>query len=84
MVEGTKSVSVPVTGEEVQVPQASLHQILFGDGQLNAARARGAISARVNSLSGKAHLDGIITCAEDWHVKLNLLNVSSYYYMLGE
>ena len=60
MVEGTKSVSVPVTGEEVQVPQASLHQILFGGDQLTTVRAREAIRARVNSLSAIARLDGII------------------------
>ena len=84
VVKGTKSVHVPITGEEVQVPQASLHQILFGGDQLTAARARGAIRARVNSLSATARLDGIIPCAEDWHVKLNLPDVSCYYYMLGE
>lgn len=49
--------------------------MLFGGDQLTSARARGAIRARVNSLSSIAHLDGLIPCAEDWHVKLNLLAI---------
>lgn len=80
VVQYTKSVRVPITGEEVQVSQASLHQILFGGDQLTSARARGAIRTRMNSLSPIARLGGLIPCAEDWHVKLNLLDVSCYYY----
>ena len=75
VVEGTKNVHVPIPGEEVQVSQASLHPILFGGDQPTTARARGAIRARVNSLSAVTHLDGVIPCPEDWHVKLNLVDV---------
>ena len=76
LVDGTESVEVPVTNEKVQVPRASFRRIFLGGDQLTAARARGAIKSRVNSMSSAARLDGVIPCAEDWHVKLNFLDVS--------
>ena len=73
-VEYDKTVYVTGSGE-VEVSEVNLRKILFGGDQLTAARARGAKRARVNSLSGVTRLDGIIPCAEDWHIKLNLLDV---------
>jgi uncharacterized protein YjaG (DUF416 family) len=61
---------------EIEVPQESLMKVLFGGDQLTAARGRGAKRARVNSISQISRLEGIIPCAEDFHVKLNFLDVS--------
>ena len=58
--------------EVVQIPKAVIHPILFGGDQLTAVRARGAMSAKVNSCS---RFDGLIPIAEDWHTKLNFLGV---------
>ena len=37
-------------GEVIQIPKAAIHPVLFGGDQLTAARARGAKSAKVNSI----------------------------------
>lgn len=76
--EYSKTFQVPGTGDEVEVLDASLHRIFFGGDQVTAARARGAVRAKMNSLSPVTQLAGIIPCAEDWHTKLNLLDVSIY------
>ena len=47
--------------------------------QLTAARSRCAKVSRVNSVAKTLRLDGLIPCAEDWHVKLNFLDVSILY-----
>lgn len=62
----------PTTTGELQ---HHLMKILFGGDQLTVTQAR---RARVNSLSAVTRLEGIIPCAEDWHVKLNLLDGSFY------
>ena len=80
LVQTTKSVHVPVTEEEVDVSQASFRRILLGGDQLTTARARVAIRSRVNSVTSATRLDGLIPCAEDWHTKLNLLDVSKLYH----
>ena len=72
-----KDVHVQVNGEVVSVPQATFHSILFVGDHLTAARARGAKKARVNSVTPVSHLEGMIPCAEDWHARLNLLDVSN-------
>lgn len=82
-VEYAKTVYLTSTREELQVSQVNLKKILFGGDQLTAARGRGAKRARANSLSGITRLDGIIPCAEDWHVKLNLLDVCSIQYIVN-
>lgn len=76
VVQYTEKVHVPDREEEAQVSKATMQKILVGGDQLTAARARGAIKAKVNSLSPVTRLTGIIPCAEDWHVKLNFLAVS--------
>ncbi len=53
---------------ELQVSLDHLVKIFFGGDQLTAARARGSKRARVNSLSKVTRLEGIVPCAEDWHV----------------
>ena len=59
-----------------EIPSRSLIQkVLFGGDQLTAARARGAQRAKVNSFIPTLRLDGIIPCAEDWHTKMNFLEV---------
>lgn len=84
LVQTTRQVFVPGIEEEVEVCQASLHRILLGGDQLTAARARAAIKTRVNSLSCGTRLDGLIPCAEDWHTKVNLLDVSHYKHLLPQ
>ena len=74
-IEHTKRVTIKSTGEEVDVHQATFHKILIGGDQLTAARARGAKKMRANSVSPLTRLEGLIPCAEDWHTKLNLLQV---------
>ncbi len=56
----------------------SLHLILLGGDQLTAAQARGAKKTRVNSVTCGTRLDGLIPCAEYWHTKMNLLDVSYF------
>lgn len=73
--EYAKTIHRTSTGRELEVSQVHVRKILFGGDQLTAARGRGAKRSRVNSLSGVTRLDGIIPCAEDWHIKLNLLDV---------
>ncbi len=51
-------------------------QYFLGGDQLIAARARAAIKTRVNSLTCDTRLDGLVLCAEDWHTKVNLLDVT--------
>ena len=77
-VQTTKQVFVPGIGEEVDVCQASVYPIFLGGDQLTAARARAAIKTRVNSLTCETRLDGLVPCAEDWHTKVNLLDVSHF------
>ncbi len=74
-VEHSKTVHLD-TGEEVEVSQSYFKKVLFGGDQLTAARARGAKKARVNSLSASSRLDGIEPSAADFHVLLNMLDVS--------
>lgn len=76
VIEYMNDVHMPISRENVQVPQAIFHPILFGGGNLRAARARGARRARVNSLTPVTHLYGIIPCAEDWYAQLNLLDIT--------
>ena len=74
-VECDEEVKVPDTDETVTIKQANIHRILFGGDQLTAARARGANKARINSVSPMKLLEGLTPCVEDWHAKLNLLEV---------
>lgn len=74
-VEFSEDVFVAATGEIAQVQRATIHQVLFGGDQLTAARARGAKKAMMNSTSPITRLNGLIPCAEDWHTKLNFLQV---------
>lgn len=67
---------ITVNEEPVEVLQASITKILLGGDQLTAARARGARRARANSLSPITRLEGIEPTAADFHVLLNLLDVS--------
>ena len=75
-IEYTASATIPSTEETVQVQHAALHKIFFGGDQLTVARARSAQKAMDNSVSPLARIRGLIPCAEDWHTKLNLLDVS--------
>ncbi len=75
-IEYKKTVQMMTTEETVEVPQASITKILLGGDQLTAARARGARRARANSLSPLIRLEGIEPTAADFHVLLNLLDVS--------
>ena len=50
--------------------------VLFGGDQLTAARARGAKRAVMNGATFQKRLEGIYPVAEDWHAKMNFLDVS--------
>ena len=58
-----------------EIPRSRIQQVIFGGNQLTAARARGAQGAKTNSFIPCLQLDRIIPCAEDWHMKLNFLEV---------
>ena len=77
VVEYTEQYYIPSSQQSVQVPKASLHQIIIGGDQLTAARGRGAEKAKLHADSPVSRLDGLIPVAEDWHTKLNLLEVST-------
>lgn len=66
---------IDVNGEPAEIHDVSMQRILFGGDQLTAARARGAQRARINAETSSLRFDGIIPCAEDWHTKLNFLEV---------
>ena len=53
----------------------TIAQLLFGGDQLTAARARGAIRQRQNSLTAKQRLEGLNPVTEDWHAKVVLITV---------
>lgn len=68
--------TISVEGSEPQEQTlTSLHQLLVGGDQLTAARARGAIRQRQNSLTAMERLEGFIPVAEDWHAKVCLITV---------
>ena len=77
-----KKVFVTGTGQEVDVSEVIFKKILFGGDQLTATRGRSAKRARSNSLSSITRLDGLEPNASDFHVQLNLLDVS-YLLLLG-
>ena len=66
------------TGETINIPVADVHPILIGGDQLTAARVRGAKKAKINSIEASKRLEGLIPVAEDWHVRLNFIEVSHY------
>ena len=60
----------------ISISKTKLHPILLGGDQLTASRARGAKKAKVNSFESESRLDGLIPMAEDWHTRLNFIEVS--------
>lgn len=73
--EYTRKVFLPSSNETTEVPEAVFHTILFGGDQLTAARARGSKRMMINASSRVKRLEGMIPVAEDWHTKLNPLDV---------
>lgn len=78
-VEYVRQVKIPNSPVRVDVQQALMHKVLFGGDQLTAVRARSAKKAKSNSASPLTRLEGLVPCAEDWHAKLNLLEVRTGY-----
>ena len=72
---GEKVYEVP-SGRTLTVPQSCVRRILVAGDQLTAARVRAAKRARANSLSVGSRLEGLEPTAADFHVLLNLLDVS--------
>jgi len=70
-----KEVKTP-SGRSVTVPLMTLRRMLITGDQLTAARARGVKRDRANSLSAASRFDGLVPTAADFHVLLNLLDVS--------
>ena len=54
------------------------HPIIIGGDPPTASRARGAKKAKVHADSPVSCLEGLIPVAEDWHTKLNLLEVRAF------
>ena len=67
--------TIDSTGDRVEVPKAKFCRILFGGDHLTAERGRGALRIRMNSDTPTKRLEGIEPVTEDWHAKLNLLQV---------
>ena len=63
------------SGEIVTIPADKLHPILLRGDQLTVARARSAKKAKINSVNPPLRLDGLIPVAEDWHARLNFMEV---------
>ena len=74
-----EAVDVEGADRPITVHCAVLHPLLFGGDQLTASRARGSRQIMMNGISPKSHLEGLIPCAEDWHAKVNLLEVAKIY-----
>jgi len=66
-VEVAKSTYQTFIGD-IEVPEFKVWKILFRGDQLTAARSRGARKCRGNLFAWPLRLDGLIPCAEDWHV----------------
>ena len=64
------------TGESVTLQNAKFSPIIMGGDHLTAERARGAIRIRMNSDTPVKQLQGLIPISEDWHAKLNMLEVN--------
>ena len=64
------------SGAARSVDRSSFHNILMGGDQLTAARCRGAKRTMKNASDKVNQLTGIVPAAEDWHTKMNLLDVS--------
>ena len=79
--EFARNVHIDGVEQETEVPEAAVTKILFSGDQLTASRARGAKRARGNSLSSVSRLNG---SASDFHVQLNLLDVSKLLYPIIE
>lgn len=71
----SRQYTVEDTNEVVDIPNDNLHPILLGGDQLTVARARSAKKAKINSVDPSLRLDGLLPVAEDWHTRLNLLQV---------
>ena len=76
IVEYTEELYIASIEDTVQVPQALLHPIILGGDQLTAARGRGAKKAKLHADTPASRLEGLVPAAEDWHTKVNLLEVS--------
>ena len=76
VVEYTEEHYIPSSQQSVLVPRAYFHPIIIGGDQLTAARGRVAKKAKLHADSPVSRLEGLIPVAEDWHTKVNLLEVS--------
>ena len=84
MVESVEEVHVTSIDKTVQVTSACARPILVGGDQLTAARARGAQKAKVNALTPRSRLEGLVPMVEDWHTKVTLLTVGYNYYFRNQ
>lgn len=69
------------SNNDIIIPDAKIHPILFGGDQLTATRARGAKKAKVNSVDPSLRFDGLIPVAADWHTRLNFIGVRDHAYI---
>ena len=75
--EYTKVVVIPGSEDTAEVKKAVFHHLLFGGDQLTVARARGAKRIKSNGITPHSRLEGLVPCAEDWHAKVNFLEVGN-------
>ena len=62
-------------GRTTSQPMSTLHPVLLGGDQLTAARIRGTQEAKFNSVPISKRFDGLTPVIEDWHTKVNILEV---------
>lgn len=62
--------------------RSCLHNIVIGGDQLTAARSRGAKRTMKNASDRSNQLTGFVPAAEDFHTKMNLLDVSNMFCLL--
>ena len=63
------------TGQKDVAESYEFHQIQLGGDQLTCARVRGSQRAKYTEENDKDRLLGLVGVAEDWHVKVCLLEV---------
>ena len=64
----------PIPGSGIDEDRSYITTLVGGD-YLSVARARGAQQIRMNSELEKHRLNGMLPVAEDWHVKVCLIEV---------
>ena len=76
-VHGEAEVECPSTGEFLHTEVVDHHKILLGGDLLTSFRVRGVQRLMRYSDNVDLQCSGLIPISEDWHTKMNLLEVNS-------